>query len=155
MTGFIPGSRGSFMLDVVVVAMIAILPVLGYAIKLAKAGRYPAHRYTMLILAAVLILAVACFEVEMRLKGWEHLAKASPFFDTSLMYFLGIHISISVSTTVLLIVTVCLALRAFSRPLAPGIHSKTHRRLGKLTAVGLTLTSVSGWIFYWMAFVAN
>jgi hypothetical protein len=54
---------------------------------------------------------------------------------------------------VLWIAVVIQALRKFSRPPAPGPHSRWHSRYGTLAAIGMLLTAVTGWTFYWMAFV--
>jgi putative membrane protein len=50
-------------------------------------------------------------------------------------------------------VTIVLALRKFPNPPAPGAHSPTHIRLARLAALDMLLTSITGWIFYWLAFV--
>ena len=46
------------------------------------------------------------------------------------------------------------ALRKFPAPPAPSPHSHGHRRWGWLAAVGMMLTATTGWLFYWLAFVA-
>ena len=153
MQGFIPGSRGSFMLDFVVVAMVFAVPMLIFGIGKAKAKQFATHKRIMLVLSAVLITAVCAFEIEMRLVGWQHLAESSPYWSV-LEEILWVHIIISVSTTICLVATVVFALRKFSSPLRPGSHSSFHRKIGKATKAGLILTAVTGWIFYWMAFVA-
>ena len=47
------------------------------------------------------------------------------------------------------------ALRNFASPPEPGAHSAWHRRFGRLAAYDLLATAVTGWIFYWLAFVAS
>lgn len=153
MNGFIPGSRASFMLDLVVVAMVLVIPIIAIAIRNAKQGAYGRHKSIMLTLSLVLLIALVAFELEMRLLGWRHLAESSPYLE-SLDTMLIFHLTCSVSATICLGLTVYLALKNFLSPPAPNRHSQLHRRLGKCTAVGLTLTSITGWIFYWMAFVA-
>ena len=41
--GFL-GTRGSFMLDFVFLAMFAVVPILGWSVMLAKRGRYTLHK---------------------------------------------------------------------------------------------------------------
>jgi len=63
-------------------------------------------------------------------------------------------LSFAVPTLVLWIVVVVAALRKFSRPPAPGPHSRWHARWGMIAAVEMLMTAVTGWVFYWLAFVA-
>ena len=155
MQGFIPQSRGSFMLDLVAVAMFAILPALAFGMHLVKDKKnYPAHKKMMLAISITLAVAVTLFELEMRLVGWRQLAEPSPYYNNIMPIALGIHLVCSISTTITLIATVWLALRGFPAPPSPGSHSTLHKKMGKLSALGLFLTSVTGWTFYYLAFVA-
>jgi putative membrane protein len=155
MDGFIPGTRGSFMLDVVALAMIAILPVLVFGVQLARRRkRYGHHRKVMLSVSGVLGVAVVLFEVEMRLAGWRHRAEPSPFYETYVPIALIIHLVCAVSTSLLLVATVWMAARHFATPPRPNYHSQRHKRLGTFSTIGLFLTSITGWIFYYLAFLA-
>jgi len=161
-SGFVPGSRGSFMLDVVFVAMFVVAPVLTTSIYLVKYSRkYALHKKLQLLMAGVLLVAVLLFELDIRLNGWETRAAPSPYFDSAHKWScpagvsLIVHLSFAVPTLVLWIVVVTRALRNFTRPPAPGPHSNWHKRWGLIAAVGMLLTAVTGWIFYWLAFVAR
>ncbi len=143
------------MLDLVVVAMALVLPVMGYSIKLVKEKRaYELHKKIQLLLGIVLLIAVIAFEVEMRIVGWTHLAESSPYFPSPLFPFLYGHILIATTTTVLWILTIFGALKNFPKPPRPADYSARHKKLGKASAIGMTLTAVTGWIFYYMAFIA-
>jgi uncharacterized membrane protein YozB (DUF420 family) len=155
MGGFIPGSRGSFMLDLVAVAMVAILPLLALAIRSAQSGNYTLHKKVMICLSLLLLIAVIGFETEMRLIGWRHLARPSPYYDSLVFWALGVHLIFSSTATVSLAMTVWAALKRFPSPPTPGEHSEQHRRTGKLAAFSLAGTAVTGWIFYWLAFIAS
>ncbi len=155
MDGIIPGSRGSLMLDVVAIAMIAILPILLFAIRAAKTKRYLTHKKVMIGLSSLLLIAVIAFEIEMRLVGWRHLAEPSPYFETIVPWSLGIHLLFSVTAAVSLLVTVFLAIKHFPSPPAPSAHSLIHRTMGRVSAISLAMTAITGWIFYWLAFVAS
>jgi putative membrane protein len=156
MPGFIPFSRGSFMLDLVAVAMFAVLPAVAIGVNLVKNKRnFESHKKVMLGISLVLGVAVFLFELEMRMVGWKDLAEPSPYFNTYLFTALGVHLVCSISTTFLLSATVLLALRKFPNPPGPNGHSSLHKTLGGLSATGLMLTSVTGWTFYYMAFIAS
>lgn len=156
MPGILPGSRGSLMLDVVALSMFAVVPAMLWAIYLVRVKKnYLLHKRVQLVLATVLLAAVTLFEVEMRLHGWRHLAKESPYYDTVLFPVLWVHLFFAVSTSVLWIWTVVGALRKFAPVPTPGPYSLTHRRVAKLAAAGMCCTAVTGWTFYWMAFIAS
>ena len=79
--GFL-GTRGSFMLDFVCLAMAVIVPLLGISVYLVKVRRqYAIHKWVQLTLGFVLAVAVVAFEVDLRLvTDWQKLAGPSPFF---------------------------------------------------------------------------
>jgi putative membrane protein len=161
-SGFVPGGRGSLMLDVVFVAMFVVVPVLAISIYLVKyRQQYALHKRFQLAMAGVLLVAVLLFELDLRLNGWEERAHPSPYFDPAHKWgcpagiSLIVHLSFAVPTLVLWVVVVTRALRNFRRPPAPGAHSRWHKRWGLIAAVGMVLTAVTGWIFYGLAFVAR
>jgi uncharacterized membrane protein YozB (DUF420 family) len=165
--GFLPGSRGSFMLDVVFLAMFVVVPLLAISIYLTKRQRrHTWHKWLQIVMASVLLIAVLLFELDMRLNGWQLRAigapgDSSPYFDPAHKWTspagvsLAIHLTFAIPTLILWIVVVARALREFSQPPRPGPHSRAHARWGWTAAVGMTMTALTGWIFYWMAFVAR
>ncbi|MGD9649122.1 MAG: DUF420 domain-containing protein, partial [Pirellulales bacterium] len=68
---------------------------------------------------------------------------------------LYVHLVFSVSTAVLWIVVTVRALRNFPTPPQPGRHSDAHVRWGRLAMWDMVATVVTGWIFYYLAFVAS
>ena len=61
----------------------------------------------------------------------------------------------AVSTVALWIAVIIQALRHFPSPPRPNEHSRWHQTVGKLAAYDMTLTAITGWLFYWLAFVAS
>lgn len=144
------------MLDVVAIAMLAILPVLTWSIWLVVRKRnYQLHKRIQLSLGSVLLVAVTLFEVDIRMYGWRHLAEPSPYYGGLLTPVLYVHLFFSIATTLLWIITIALALVKMPVPPRPCAHSKRHRLLGRLSAAGMYCTAITGWTFYWMAFVAS
>jgi putative membrane protein len=177
--GFL-GTRASLMLDVVFLAMFAIVPALGWSIWLVKFRRnYQLHKQIQVVLMVVLGVAVTLFEVDVRFfSGWRERAEASPYYasvqptgsfwstfwinvtgDSVLpgwvFTVLAIHLVFAVSTAFLWIWVGVRALRRYPHPPVPGPHSRSHVLWGKIAAWDMLLTAVTGWIFYWLAFVAS
>jgi putative membrane protein len=157
--GFL-GTRASWMLDFVAVALVFILGILAASIWLVRYRRaYRLHKGLQLSLGILLAAAVALFEVDVRLHGWQDRARASSYFGTTaepglLFDVLYVHLFFSITTTLLWIYVIVQALRKFPRPVAPGTHSAAHRRWAWIAALAMLGTAVTGWLFYWMAFVA-
>lgn len=155
MDGFL-GTRASFMLDVVFLAMFVVLPVMGWSIAQVRYHRrYQLHKRVQLTLGTILLVAVTLFEVDMRLNDWTKWAEKSPYYPTIVNTSLWIHLFFAVPTALIWIYVIVQGLRKFPNPPAPGEHSRSHLFWGRLAAIEMTLTAVTGWIFYWLAFVAN
>lgn len=149
-------TRASLMLDVVVLAMLVVLPALGASIWLVRYRRaYGWHKRLQLVLGAVLLVTVVVFEADMRFNGWEERAKPSPHFGGLVQVSLWVHLVFAVTTALLWIYVIVQALRKFPRVPAPGPYSRTHARLARLAALDMVCTAVTGWVFYWLAFVAT
>lgn len=162
--GFL-GYDASFMLDVVVCALVLVVPVLLFSIASVKFGkRFALHKTLQLGLAAVLLLAVAAFEVDLQLVhgGWENVVNKDPGNPrlsaselASVQRVLWIHLVFAISTPFLWAVTIVYALKRFPSPPAPGEHSRLHRVLAWASTIDITLTSVTGLWFYYAAFIAT
>jgi hypothetical protein len=153
--GFL-GTRASIMLDVVFLAMMAVVPVLLWSVWLVRVRRqYALHKRVQVLLASVLLLAVTLFEVDMRfLTSWEARAEPSPYYTTWVRPSLYVHLFFAIPTTLLWIYVVIAALRRFDDPPRPGAHSRNHRFWGWVAVIEMVMTAVTGWTFYWLAFVA-
>jgi hypothetical protein len=158
--GFL-GYNATFMLDLIVCALILVVPVLATSIFLVRVQRnYVWHRRIQLLLAGVLLLAVFGFEFDVQLVhgGWQNIVRqARPDISVEDFNFtrmlLRVHLVFAASTPLLWAVTIGLALRRFGNPPAPSRHSPTHKWLGWTSAIDLTLTSVTGLLFYYFTFM--
>lgn len=157
--GFL-GYPSSFMLDVVVCALVVIVPALVLSIYLVKFHRaYTWHRNLQVALGLVLLVAVGLFEIDMRLEGGVKgiLAKRSvPLTPDQLSFFYGVlwvHLVFAISTVFLWGTTLTLALRRMPNPPRPAEHSRLHKRLGWLSAIDITLTAITGLMVYYYGFM--
>lgn len=160
--GFL-GYPTTFMLDFVVCALVLIVPLLLWSLWLVKfRRRYLAHKRLQIALGIILLAAVTAFEVDVQMMhgGWENIVarqQLSPELLTAKIYnvrpWLLVHLVFAVTTPPLWIVTISLALLRFENPPAPGPHSRLHKILGWASTVDITLTSVTGLLFYYLAFM--
>jgi hypothetical protein len=153
--GFL-GTRASLMLDLLVVAMLGVMLVLAWSVyQVRYHRRYQLHKWTQITLAAVLLVTVILFELDIRLHGWTGRA-AGPVGgepEAQVWYALYVHLFFAVTTVALWPVVIFLALWKFPDPPRPASHSSVHVPLARLAAVDMMLTAVTGWLFYWIAFV--
>jgi uncharacterized membrane protein YozB (DUF420 family) len=159
-TGFLPW-RGPFMLDVIVVAMPFFLIALFWSLGSVKyRKKYSRHKLTQLCLAGGLLTLLVLFEVDIRyFENWRERAAASPYFDAAtggglVLYSLWVHLLFATTTVGLWLLIIVRALNHFSNPPEPGVHSRSHARWGMIAAIDMVLTAVTGWAFYYLAFVA-
>ncbi len=169
--GFL-GYPTSFMLDFVVCALVVLVPLLVFSLWVVKVRKsFTLHRNLQVLLAGVLFVAVGAFEVDMQWVqgGWEKVmskqleAIEGIPSDTQIAAHqarsdrarrvLHIHLVFAVSTPILWLVTLVLALRRFPKPPVPGQHTKLHKSLGWGSTLALVATSVTGVWFYYVAFV--
>ena len=152
--GFLPLSRAPLLLDLLVLAMIPVLTLQGLSIVLVKRfKRFKWHKNLQISLAVLLGLVLSIFELEMRNADWAGRAEPSRFYETLVYPILIFHLFVAVSTTLLWLVTVTTALRRFPNPPRPSAFSARHIMLARFTASGTLLTALTGWLFYFVAFV--
>ena len=164
--GFL-GTRASFMLDVVFLAMLLIVPVLCWSVYLVRYRRnYALHKKIQLTTGLVLLLAVVAFEVDVRfLSDWEIRAELSPYYQvdnwSTVWTALSIHLLFAVPTPLIWAMVIIRALKQFPSPISTGkmsprlAHGASHRRWGYLAVAGMIMTAITGWVFYYLAFVAS
>jgi hypothetical protein len=159
--GFL-GTRASVMVDVVVVAMIGVLFVMAWSIFQVKyRRRFLLHKRLQLTLGVTLAFVLLFFEIDLRLLSpWRERALASPhyheaWFVGAVSWSLVIHLVFAVSTALLWSFVIVMALRRFPVPPEPTDYSRQHIFWARLAAIDMVLTTLSGWIFYWFAFVAS
>jgi uncharacterized membrane protein YozB (DUF420 family) len=124
-----------------------------YQVKFRR--RYQLHKRVQIILAAVLLVTVVLFEIDIRLHGWAGRASGQVGGEPSsaVWYALYVHLVFAVTTVVLWPVVIFLAVRNYPNPPRPALHSRIHVPLARLAAADMVLTAVTGWVFYWLAFV--
>jgi uncharacterized membrane protein YozB (DUF420 family) len=143
-------------LDLLFLAMFAVVLVLAWSVYQVKyRRRYNLHKWVQVVLGVVLLTAVVIFEIDIRLHGWELRSAGTLDGDVSNTVWraLYVHLVFAVSSVILWPVVIIRALKRFPNPPMPGVHSRSHVFWARLAAIDMLLTAVTGWIFYWLAFV--
>ncbi|MDA7950869.1 MAG: DUF420 domain-containing protein [Pirellulaceae bacterium] len=154
--GLLP-TRGTWIMDTIVVAMAAMLGAILFGICLARKGRHSLHKKVQLTVSVILLIAIILFELDIRLSNpsWETLSALSPYYETGWVYTsLYIHLFFAIPTPFIWAFTITQALRKFPNPPAPNSYSSTHKIYAYLSTIGLFGTTITGWVFYYLAFIA-
>ena len=149
------GTGAPFMMDVVVLALMVLVPLLFYSIRQVKPGNPILHKRLQLLMAAILLLAVILFEIEVRLAGGIYeLTNNSLYYKTRFFdIMLYTHLVFAISTPFLWAWTIAGALRHFKNG-SMGVYAEMHKKLGWLSAMDLVCTSATGIWVYYISFIA-
>jgi len=145
------------MLDFVAIAMLGVAIVLTYSIYQIRVKKRPVrHRNLQVATAIVLLLALIAFEVDVRfITKWRLLAESSPFYEPgTVSLWLTIHLLFAIPTPFIWGVVIFMGLKHFKSGFNQGKYNRTHRISGRIAAAFMFLTAITGWIFYYLAFVA-
>ena len=151
--GFL-GTKAPFFMDFVTL-IVALLPLLvGIAISFAKNKNYTLHARVQWLIFIVSVTVVSYFEYGVRLGGgYETFVKNTHVSHNYLFAVLVVHIVISVLTLGIWISTLFRARSDASQGGLPGNYSKTHKKAGIRTFIGIVLSSLSGIWVYLLLFV--
>lgn len=149
------------MLDAVVCALVLVVPALVLSLYFVKVKKnYTAHRNLQIGLGIVLLVTVLAFEIDLQQiqGGWEKVVakrevQLTPAQLENTRNVLWIHLVFAVSSPLLWLVTIVLAVRRIPNPPGPSPHSPLHKKLGWASTCDLVLTVLTGLWFYYVAFV--
>lgn len=145
------------MLDFVVLAMFGVTLVLAYSIYQVRVKKRPLwHRNIQIATAIVLTLALVAFEVDVRfVSPWRQAAEVSPFYESGWVNrWLAIHLVFAIPTPFIWGYVILSGLRRFKTGFKQGNYNRRHRILGRIAAGFMFMTAVTGWLFYYLAFIA-
>ena len=143
--GFL-GTRAPLFMDVVTL-IVAVLPFLMMGIiVLAVKKRYKLHARLQWILFLVSVAVLTYFEIGVRVGGgFDSFMQGSSVAHKYAFIVLVFHIAISVSTLIVWLTTLVIAKKQ--------LQLNKHKQAGKLTFLGVTLTSLTGVWVYLLMFV--
>ena len=150
------GSRASLMMDIVFVAMFAVIPVMAWSIYQVKFNRrYLLHKRVQLTLGLILAITVTLFEIHVNIHDWKFRStgQQGAAIGSGLMTMLVVHLCFSIPTALLWIFVIVQALRKIPNPPGPSDYSRKHKFWARIAALEMFMTALTGWCFYLMAFV--
>ena len=145
------------MLDFVSVVMVLVVLVLGYSIFQVRIKKNRLlHRKMQVATAIVLAIAIVAFEIDVRfLTDWRKLAEPSPYYASGwVQKALVLHLCFAIPTPLVWVTVIVLALRRFRAGFEQSNYNRIHRISGRIAAALMLGTAVTGWFFYYVAFVA-
>lgn len=158
------------MLDFVTLAMAVVLVILAFSIYVVRFKKRPTlHRNIQVATSVILTLALIAFEIDVRfITNWRELAQASPYYASGIVdWCLTIHLIFAIPTPIVWAVVIFMAIRRYdsgsfkreslpddSHPKSSKGFSHFHRLSGRIAAGFMVLTALTGWVFYYVAFVA-
>lgn len=148
------GTRADLLTDLALLTFVVLPMAMPLGFRLARKGRFPAHRRVQIGFLAVMTAAVLTLEVAIRLRGGTGAlagqAVAIPSIAARLL--LGGHLLIAVSTWVGWIVFAVLSNRRYGTRL-PGDFGAAHRLWGRRIWAGVAATAATGTLLYISTFV--
>lgn len=150
--GFL-GTRADGFVDALLVLFVVAPCLLWAAFRLARAGRHRAHRNLQVGLLIAVVVAVVLLELDIRFTDLTQGARASPLYGSRLLAVtFATHVTVAVATLGSWLALVLRSWGQFAKAL-PGGFSSAHRLWGKVTFVGVCLTSMTGFCLYSVVFV--
>jgi putative membrane protein len=142
--GFL-GTRGDLLMDIVILALVAVVPIVFYNWRLARTGRYPLHKTMQISLAVLLGAVVGLFEFNLRLQGGIFEATAASRYagTGTLNFWIYFHTFFAITTIFIWIALIVVSLRRFPNPPAPAAFSARHRFWGRLGMIWMLVTGVT------------
>ena len=149
-------SRAPLSVDSLALAMLLVIPLMILSIYLVRGKKlYLVHKWIQTLLGLGLAAILLVFEIKMRLIGWRDYAEDSPYYDSFVLPSLVLHLLVAVPTFFLWIFTIVGAWKNFQSSPKPSKYSMIHKRMARLSAGLMILTTLTGWLFYGLAFIAS
>ncbi len=141
-------------MDLVVLSFIVILPVLVISWRAARRGQYSKHRGIQVTLVLVLAVAVALFEIDLKLSGGIfELTKASSYAGTMLLNGLIYgHTLVAIGSTLVWVPLVIVSMRKFGNPPVRTSFGTAHRLWGRIGMILMMASGLSAMPLYYYGF---
>ena len=140
------GTRAPFFMDMVTF-IVALLPLLvSIAIYFAKKKSYRLHAFTQVFIYIFSMIIIVYFEYGVRLGGgFNYFIEGTHLSHNYIFVVLMFHIAVSIMTMLIWSVTIFMTRKQLA--------TKTHKKAGVYTFIGVVLTSLTGIWVYSLLFV--
>lgn len=149
MKGFL-ATRGDFLSDLLIIALLFILPALAAAIASAMKRNLIFHKRMMISIFSILVLYVVVYEANLTFLGGINYLRSNiripegPYFA-----FVAVHIALSAASLILGGIT----MRKGEIALHTGLFYSYHKRFAWAEVFLLTMSVATGLFIYYLTFV--
>ena len=149
-----PGTRADPVVNLAYLVTLAAPFAALLSLRLIRIGKHNLHRRAQIALLTICVLAVMALEIRIRVAGGAGaLVRSSVYAGSTLLTWVAaVHIIGAVITYLLWIGFVFVSNRSYGSSL-PGAFSRSHKTGGLLIIGGLSFTTVSATVVYFLAFV--
>lgn len=149
------GTRADLLMDVILVAVLAIPFVLLISFRWARTGSHLRHQTAQWAIFVVVFVAVVLFEINIREAGGSGSLIRQSAYSQSVLFktFLLVHITIAVCTYLAWFLMLLWAGKRRRQRILPGDFSRLHRRVGLGIFWGSVATALTGTAVYVVGFV--
>lgn len=149
-------SRAHWAIDALALAMLVVIPLSMVSFSIVKFFRQTRlHLWLQVAISVVMGVFLLAFELSIRIVGWREQAEVSPYYESYLLALLFLHLLCAVPAVGLWYYTLYKALKEFSFSAKPGKYSMMHRRMGWVSYLFLLMANLTGYGFYYLAFIAE
>ena len=151
--GFL-GTRADLLMDIVIVALVAVVPIVLYNWRLARTKQFSRHKAMQIALIIVLGAVVGVFEYDLSSQGgiFKATAASSLAGTPTLNFWIRFHSFFAESTVLIWLVLITVSLIKFPKPPAPNAFSGIHRFWGRIGMVWMLATGITAIPVYYFGF---
>jgi len=149
MEGFL-GTRGNFVIDLVI-TISGFLPfLLLFTFYLAVIGKKLLHKYLQITLFSTVSILVVALETSIQFGGLSQISKQSPYSGTiELTVLFAVHLIFAISSFLGWLWLIVKSTKRY-----PNAFDFDHKKWGKILFWDIVLMVITGWMLYWMTFAA-
>ncbi len=149
-----------YLTDIIILVALSYLFFRRVVIPQIRYISLPADYFPLFLILGLAISGILMrYFIKVDVVGVQELTMGLISFSPSVPEGIGlifyIHLFFAVPTALLWIYVIVQALRKFPSPASPGEYSMRHIFWARLAAFEMTMTAITGWSFYWLAFVAE
>ena len=151
--GFL-GTDASFFMDATTIYF-AILPLLlFFSIKYAINKNYSKHLKSQVLIFVLTVIVISFFEFGVRVEnGFLEYSKNSKLPFSFLFAFLTIHVNIALVSMIAWLYVIVSTFRVYKSIDYKTTQMHTHKRMGKMVFMGLTISAIMGVCLYLFLFI--